>query len=86
MAHVNYTGNIYNDHLGRLADRIPKSVLGAIVFSYASSGGDHMEHGIENVAREWVILYENQIVPQRPPQYVFDLAKKAVEREEALLK
>ena len=86
MAHVKYAGNIYNDNLGRLADRIPKSVLGAIAFSYASSGGDYLDHGVENVAREWVTLYENKIVPQRPPKYVFDLAQKAKEREEDSLK
>jgi hypothetical protein len=82
MAHRNYTGNLYNDWLGRLGDRIPKAVVAAIAVSYATSGGDYPQNAQENVSEEWVILYENKIVPQRPPQYVFDLAAKAKQRKE----
>ena len=63
-------------------DRIPKSVLAAIAVSYASSGGDYLEQASDNVAREWMVLYENGIVPQRPPADIREAAQRAEDREE----
>jgi hypothetical protein len=74
MSNVKNAGNPYYDQLGRLSDRIPKAVFAAIAVSFATCGGDHLNMAQQNVCLEWVILYENGIVPQRPPQYAFDLA------------
>ena len=85
MANINNSNNQYNALLGRLSDRIPKSVFAAIAVSFANilQGEGQLEKAPEFVALEWVLLYENQIVPQRPPQYVFDMAEKARVRADA---
>jgi len=65
--HVLAKGNKYAAELGRLYDDIPKAVLAAIAVSYASTGGDHIDDAVPNILREWGILHENGIVPQKPP-------------------
>ncbi len=67
MPHLHNKTNEYSDALGDLLDRIPKTVFAAIAFSYASCGGDDFAAGVTNIIREWWILYENGIVPQKPP-------------------
>ena len=59
-------GNEYQRAYGRLYDAIPKSVLAAIAFSYASSGGDRPVEAIKKIMREWAVLHDNGIVPQKP--------------------
>jgi hypothetical protein len=59
-------GNCYAAQI-RGYDKIPKAVLAAIAVSYASGGGDWLENASDNVLNEWRILYNNGIVPQRPP-------------------
>lgn len=67
MPNLRNQTNVYADAIGDMIDRIPKSVLAAIAFSYASCGGDDFQAGVQNLIREWWVLYQNQIVPQKPP-------------------
>lgn len=63
-------GNLSNDYslvLGPLFDKTPKAVLAAIVVSLLSQGGDHMDEVAAGLLAEWHTLYQNRIVPQRPP-------------------
>lgn len=63
-----------NEYAHALDDRfyrtIPKAVLAAIAVSYASEGGDNLADAQERVREEWGILYDNGIVPQKPPAKV----------------
>ena len=72
---IQYRGNEYVRKIPRLFNECPKTVLAAIAVSYASSGGDHLEIAERNLCYEWVTLFENGIVPQRPPQWAFNLHK-----------
>lgn len=61
--------NEYSEQLGQdLYDVIPKSVLAAIAVSALTCGGDHLEEARERVAKEWMILFQNGIVRQKPPK------------------
>jgi hypothetical protein len=64
------TNNEYAKAFGRLYAKTPKAVFAAVAFSYASwASGEEAHTGAETVARfvkEWRILHENGIVPQRP--------------------
>ncbi len=52
---------------GKFYAQCPKAVFAALAVSYASRGGDFLG-GIEKILlKEWWILYQNQIVPQKPP-------------------
>ena len=47
----------------------PKAVFAAIAYSYCSAGGDADDAtSRRNFLNEWRILFENGIVPQRPPK------------------
>lgn len=59
-------GNDYADVLGVLLEKMPKNVLAAIAVSYASNGGDNLDKAAGRIAKEWQILYDNGIVPQKP--------------------
>jgi hypothetical protein len=59
--------NDYMSELGTLYAATPKAVFAAIAVSYATCGGDYIERAHENVLRDWWVLHENGIVPQRPP-------------------
>ena len=59
--------NNYQQAFGDLYRQTPKAVFAAIVWSYTSSGGDVPENAIQNFLEEWKILYEQGIVPQKPP-------------------
>jgi len=50
-----------------LYDAIPKAVLAAIAISYATGGGDWIEHAKERIVTEWNTLHENGIIPQSVP-------------------
>ncbi len=64
---VNATGNAYADRLGEWYDEIPKAVLAAIAVSALTAGGEQLVLARERVRAEWQTLYDNGIVPQRPP-------------------
>jgi hypothetical protein len=59
--------NEYQESLGRTFDVCPKAVLGAAFASLASCGGERLAEAEESLKREWWILYNAGIVPQRPP-------------------
>lgn len=61
----------------KLYERIPKAVFAAVAFSFCSSGGDDMEHGVLRFIEEWIILNENGIVLQTPPPEYVEAALKA---------
>jgi hypothetical protein len=45
----------------------PKAVFAAIAVSGMTNGGDRLDEAATLVLREWWILHDNGIVPQRPP-------------------
>lgn len=59
--------NQYDAELGDLYAKTPKAVLAAIAVSGLTCGGDRIEEARARVLFEWWALYENRIVPQRPP-------------------
>lgn len=52
---------------GGIIDKIPKMVALAVAVSALTSGGDRLHEARDSFLREWWILYDNQIVPQKPP-------------------
>jgi hypothetical protein len=52
---------------GRLFASTPKAVFAAIAVSMLTAGGDSMERVNELILKEWQALYDNGIVPQKPP-------------------
>ena len=65
---IGKVGNEYASQLGSLYNEMPKAVLAALVVSWLSSGGDHMEGVAGAALYEWWTLYYAGIVPQRPPR------------------
>ena len=57
--------NEYAALLGSLFADCPKAVLAAIAISALC--GDDLNSAHENVLKEWWTLYDNGIVPQKPP-------------------
>ncbi len=49
-----------------LYNAIPKAVWAAIAVSFGTRGGDLLDEAREIVLREWWVLYQNGIVPQKP--------------------
>ena len=67
-ARVGKTMNVYQKALdSRLYTDCPKAVFAAIAVSSLTQGGDFLEEATARLAEEWWILYENGIVPQKPP-------------------
>ena len=62
--------NEYSRQFGPLYAKIPKAVFAAVAYSYASSGGEDHDHGIERFIAEWKVLHENGIVQQKPPRLI----------------
>ena len=60
--------NGYAEQIHEIYAAVPKAVLAAIAVSFATSGGDRIEYATDLVLREWRILHENGIVPQKPPR------------------
>lgn len=52
---------------GDLFEKCPKAVFAAIAVSSLTMGGDQLDEARNRVIEEWWILYENDIVPQKPP-------------------
>ena len=60
--------NEYARLLGPLYADMPKAVLAAIAVSFANRLNDGVFQGVECLLMdEWQALYDNGIVPQRPP-------------------
>ncbi len=62
--------NEYVDALdGRLYSDTPKSVWAAIAISLLNRmDGEGVWQGNDAVIEEWTALYQNGIIPQKPPQ------------------
>ena len=58
--------NEYQAALGQTFESTPKAVLGAIVASLLSCGGERLEDAELALIKEWWILYRAGIVPQKP--------------------
>ena len=72
---TNNTNNDYARALGDLFDKTPKTVLAAIAVSALTTGGERIAEARAEVLREWLVLYQNGIVPQRPPLAACDFAR-----------
>lgn len=59
--------NTYADAVKDIYEDCPKAVFAAIAVSLATCGGDHLDSAEQLVIEEWQILYDNGIVPQKPP-------------------
>lgn len=62
-----------NEYARAIVDygRIPKAVLAAVAYSFASriiSDGDSPTMIEAAIMDEWVVLHQNGIVPQKPPK------------------
>ena len=51
----------------KLFDACPKAVIAAIAVSVLTVGGDELAMASSRFLAEWWTLYDNGIVPQRPP-------------------
>ncbi len=73
---LNKLYNEYADALGaKFYDRTPKAVFAAIAVSALAKGADGLlardwptSEVQALVLREWAVLHENGIVPQKPPK------------------
>lgn len=67
--------NVYSGHLtSDFYSSCPKAVFAALAVSlmanHLATDVDFVE---QSLLKEWNILYENGIVPQRPPSFLFKL-------------
>lgn len=67
MSHTKAHLNEYAEYLVPLFDDCPKAVLAAIAVSFITTGGDWPARAQAGIIREWRILHEAGIVPQKPP-------------------
>lgn len=58
--------NEYQQALGDIFDKAPKAVLAAIATSALTCGGGELDQARDRALREWWVLYEQGIVPQKP--------------------
>jgi hypothetical protein len=77
MAHMGNLSNEYADSLGDLFDDCPKSVLAAIAVSALTCGGDFLDESAKRLADEWLVLYQQGVVSQRPSKAARLLAASA---------
>lgn len=52
----------------RLYEQTPKAVFAAVAVSALTTGGDYLNEANGRLLEEWWILYDNGIVPQKPPR------------------
>ncbi len=64
--HLKSLTNEYQSELGKLFDEMPKAVLAAVAVSFATQGGDRLSEAQVLIAKEWGVLNQNGIVPQKP--------------------
>lgn len=65
--HLKNTSNCYIESLpDGMFDKIPKSVWAAIAISSLTCGGDQLSHAQKRIMDEWLALFENNIVTQKP--------------------
>ena len=56
--------NYYAEKVGA---ELYAAVLAAVAASALTVGGDYIDRAGVEILREWWCLYDNQIVPQKPP-------------------
>lgn len=62
------TSNNYSEAISRkLFEATPKHVFAAIAVSSLTGGGDYIEEAEKRIMAEWWILFQQGIVPQKPP-------------------
>lgn len=54
-------------HVSGTIDKIPKMVALAVAVSALTNGGNDLGLARDRFIAEWWILYDNGIVPQKPP-------------------
>lgn len=59
--------NEYSLALGEVYEKAPKAVFAAVAVSMLTNGGDCFAAAEDRFITEWWTLYENGIVPQKPP-------------------
>ncbi|HYR45038.1 MAG TPA: hypothetical protein VER98_18550 [Terriglobia bacterium] len=68
--------NEYQRAFGRLYDKTPKAVFAAVAFSYATwaagSESTSTDETIRRFVHEWLALYENGIVQQKPIPGIYE--------------
>lgn len=64
------SGNVYAQQYGATYKRIPKAVFAAIAYSFADRYRDESTYAetqaLDSFYREWEILHQNGIIPQKP--------------------
>lgn len=70
MPGITKATNGYQRAFGALYDEIPKSVFAAVAlsFAYISIEEKGFDEAARRVIEEWRTLFENGIVPQKPPK------------------
>jgi hypothetical protein len=63
----NKKGNEYADELGVLYRMTPKAVFAALAVSALTVGGEYLGEATPRLLREWWVLYNTGVVPQKPP-------------------
>lgn len=51
----------------KLFEKCPKTVFAALTIASLTVGGDYLEEAEERIIHEWWVLFDNGIVPQKPP-------------------
>lgn len=77
MANLKNQLNEYAKALGPILDEAPKAVLAAIAVSALTQGGDRLPDAKKRLADEWLILFENGVVPQKPGRHASASLSKA---------
>lgn len=72
--HLSAKPNEYSNTIAQIIDDIPKAVLAAIAISALTQGGDRLNEAMYRVSNEWLILWSNGIVPQKPPAKIRGIA------------
>lgn len=84
--HLKNLHNEYASALGPLFEEMPKAVLAAVAVSALTIGGDEIDQAAERVAREWCVLHQTGIVPQRPTRRALQLGGETIDLMAALKK
>lgn len=60
--------NEYAKTLGETFEKAPKTVIAAVAVSVLTEGGRILDQAEKLFLNEWKFLYQNRIVPQKPPR------------------
>jgi hypothetical protein len=65
---LNKIHNGYAAELGDVFAQAPKAVIAAVAVSALTLGGDCLDEAQARFLAEWQVLFDNGIVPQKPPR------------------